>query len=296
MKIKKFYKISGLIVGITLGLLSLVLAIPIFFSIFGLGFFATTRAIIPIIAGPLIIFIVITFVCFRIGSKIGGKYEADLQNAERNGKRARIVLFISIIILLLGIAVFLFGISRLFSFYKSVGEEGGKNIEAGIAREKSYEQYATIGDVSFELQEPFSESRGINGKLVEMSLFKKLILVVPISVSQAGTYKVNVDYSDNEVGYALIRNSEQNLNVGINTVKIEFLASESFNNGYSSPQSSKGVARVRLSYLMMRQEFLESLNASERKKVEQFMINYEGSNINPNVPVYKFIGRKEIQF
>lgn len=295
MKIRKFYRIAGIIIGISLSLLSLILTVPIFFSLFGLGLFASSKAIIPIVVGPLIIFVVIIFICSYIGSKIGSRYEIDLQNIESDEKRAKNVLLISILLSLLGIVAFLFGISKLLSFYKSIGEEGRKNIEAGIEREKSHEQYAVIGDVSFELQEPFSEPRGIDGKLIEVSMFKKLVLVIPVSVSQAGTYQIHAQYSDSEVGGTPMKDVVQTFTVGANTVRVEFLTSESRERGYFSPESTKGTAQIQLSYVAFKKELVESSKSSgiDQKILEQFM---KDEGVSANSGVNKFVERKEVQF
>jgi hypothetical protein len=175
-----------------------------------------------------------------------------------------------------------------------------ETMNAGIEREKSFEQYAAIGDVSFEVQESFSESRAINGKLVEVSLFKKLILIVPITVSRAGTYQINAQYKDSEIGSTPRKDVIQALDVGANTVRITFLANESREYGYSSPKSTKGTAQIQLSYLASQQELLESLkldSTADQKVFQQFMKD-EGldKGVNPNSTVNKFVGRKEVQF
>ena len=174
-------------------------------------------------------------------------------------------------------------------------------MNAGIEREKAFEQYATIGDVGFEVQEPFSASREIDGKMVEVPLFKKLILVVPISVLRAGTYQVTASYSDNEFGGTAMKDVAQAFNVGSHTVRIEFLGHESSGAwGYPSPKSVGGRAQIQLSYLISRKALLDILksdSAIDQKMLQRFMED-EGldKGVKPNAVGNKFVGRKDVQF
>ena len=194
--------------------------------------------------------------------------------------------------------IFQFGL--LIIVVPVVLKKAEQRMQTGIQREKSFEQYATIGDVSFEVQEPFSQQWGINGKLVELSLFKKLVLIMPISVSRAGTYQVYAQYSDREIGGTPMKDITQTLNAGTNIIKIEFLANESREYGYTSPKSVGGTAQIQLYYLASQKELLDTLksdNTIKRKVLEQFM-KYEGLDKggSSNVTINKFVGRKEVQF
>ena len=291
---------GGFILAILLGLLTfvvtsviaLVIAIPFFFlekisesfnpiviiaGIFGLrelgGFFAAQFILIAFFAllGDFVTAIISWFI-------------------NRSKKLATVTFFSALIFQIIAVAFVL----------PAALKKSQETMNAGIEREKYFEQYATIGDVSFETQEPFSESRGINGKLVEVSLFKKLVLVVPISVSRAGSYQVNAQYSDKEIGSTPMKDVTQTLNVGTNIVKIEFLADESREYGYTSPKSAGGTAKIQLSYLASQKELLDSLKSdstTDQKILQQFMKD-EGldKGVNSNPTVSKFVGRKEVQF
>ena len=167
-----------------------------------------------------------------------------------------------------------------------------KTMNAGIEIEKSFKKYATIGDVKFEVQEPFSKF--VNGK--EVFLFQKLILIIPISVSRAGTYQISARYN-NETP---MKNVTQLLNAGANTIRIEFLANESREYGYFLPTSTKSIANIELSYSVSQKEILDNMKSDKTidPKILQQFIKDQGldKGINSNSNVNKFIGKKKVQF
>ena len=307
MRIQKIYKISGSIIGLALGLISLISTVPIFFGVFGIFLMASeSRLLTPawlIIIGPLGILVAILAVCYRLGSKIGRRLEADIQNEEKNKKRAVLVLWATILFLIFGIILVFLGVSNIRSFFKSGVEKGTETINAGIAEEKAYEQYATIGDVKVEPQGSTTFLNAVNGKMTEVSLFKKLVFTIPVSVSHAGTYEIYIRYNSNSSFYANSdspSNIRQVLDTGDHLVKVEFIAGEAPNLGYEAPKSVQGKVSVELNYLVSQKEILDSLVANddfEQKVLQQFMKD-EGldQGVSPDSTVNKFVGRKEVQF
>jgi|GEM_PF-2092965 len=307
MKIEKSYKISGLVIGLALGLVSLVFTFPIFLGIFGIFLLASeSRLLTPawlIIIGPLAILVTILTVCYHFGSKIGKKFEADIQNEEKNKKRAVLILWVAILFLILGVALFFLGASNIRSNFESTALKGAETMNAGIAEEKAYEQYATIGDVNIEPQGSTTFINAVNGKMTEVSLFKKLVFTVPISVSHAGTYEIYVRYNSNSSFYANSdspSNFRQVLGVGDHIIKLEFVAGEAPNLGYESPKSVQGKVSIELNYLATRKELLDSMksdNTVGQKVLQQFMKD-EGldQGVNTDSTVNKFVGKKEVQF
>ena len=173
-------------------------------------------------------------------------------------------------------------------------------MDAAIKAEHLYTQYASIGAVEFELQDPFKQSWGINGKLVELSLSKKLILVVPVSVLQAGTYQVNAYYRDTEIGSTPMKEIRRTLSVGTHIFRIEFPTSDSCQYGFSDPGTAKGIACVQLGYLASKKEIMESFKAYpsvDRWIFRQFI---KDAGLEKGVPsdavVNKFVAEKEIRF
>lgn len=297
MSIKKHYALSGLLIGIAVGFSSLPVTVPLSFGVFGLFLFATENAIIPIVGIPLAIYIAFAFTGYFIGLKVGRKREVDIQNGEKNKWRAKSVLFVALIVLLLGIATFVLGVSKIISSYKTGLAEGQKSAEKGKVIERTFEEYATIGDVAFELLEPWSYLEAVNGQIGEVSVFKKLVFTVPVTVSRSGTYRVHMRYEDAKVGALPSKEVVRALPVGVHRVVIEFPQDESKKFGYFSPKSAQAVALVQLSYLASSQELQaltgESNTLLEKKAMEAFM-RFEGGTV-PSA-VYKFVGKKEIQF
>ena len=65
----------------------------------------------------------------------------------------------------------------------------------GIEREKAFQQFAEIGNISYELQEQYSDREISNLHPEYGPIYKKLKIVVPISVLHAGAYLVTAQYS-----------------------------------------------------------------------------------------------------
>ena len=75
----------------------------------------------------------------------------------------------------------------------TVGQSQGI-IESGIEREKKYKQYAQLGDIKYEVYEPYSDREITNLYPEYGTIYKRLEIVVPISVAQPGIYMVAVEY------------------------------------------------------------------------------------------------------
>ena len=291
---------GGLILAILLGLLTFVItgaiALAISIPFFFLGKISESFNPIVIIAGIFGLrelggFFAAQFILIAVFALIGDFGSAIVSWVINRSKKLAAITFVSALIFqIIFVAIVLPATLKISQ----------KIMNAGIAHEKSYGQYATIGDVSFELQEPFSESRGINGKLVEVSLFKKLILVVPISVSQTGTYQVYARYRDSKIGSTPMKNITQALNLGANTIRIEFLANESREYGYVSPKSTKGIAKIQIAYLVSKKGLLDSIkwDSTVDQKVLQQFIKDEGldKEVSLDSTVNKFVGMQDVQF
>lgn len=175
--------------------------------------------------------------------------------------------------------------------------------EATIAAEESYTQYATMGNVSVEAQEPFTFPYYLDGELIEAPLFKKLVFTVPVAVTQAGTYSIYLKYTSNSINYANSKSPSditQFLDAGEHLVRIEFVAGAAPNLGYEAPSTVQGRAEVTLSYVASKQELMNSSgpkSAFEQKIYQQFL---EDERLNQAAPsratVNKFVERKEVQF
>lgn len=174
----------------------------------------------------------------------------------------------------------------------------------GIESEKSYEQFAKIGDVSFEVLDPYSDNTIGNSHPEHGPKYKILRIKVPISVSRAGAYQVNARYSFSragETGGTPMKAATQTLEIGKDTVTIEFAANEGSGYGYWSPSLVGGSAEIRLSYLASQKELLDRLKldpAEDRETLKQFMkdegLNSRKASLNPTI--YKFVERKMISF
>jgi hypothetical protein len=201
------------------------------------------------------------------------------------------------------VSALIFQIVALAIIIPTTLKKSQETMNAGIAQEESYEQYAVIEDVKVEPQEPFKFTYALNGKLTEALLFKKLVFTIPISVSHAGPYEINIQYTSNSNFYANSNSPstvKQVLNVGTNTVKIEFVAGNAPNLGYELPSSVKGDVIIQLNYLASKKELLDSLKSDsnvDQKVLQQFMKD-EGldQGVSSDSTVNKFVERKEIQF
>lgn len=185
----------------------------------------------------------------------------------------------------------------------AVLKKSQETMNRGIARENSYKGYATIGEVNVNLQELFKFPYALNGRLTEVSLFKRLVFTVPVSVSRAGKYQIYVRYVSNSSFYANSKsppNIIKSLDVGDHLVNIELIAGAAANLGYESPKLVNGKVLIDLSYLVSKKDLLNSIKSDstiDQKIYEQFIKDEElNQRINPDPTVSKFVARKEVQF
>ena len=179
-----------------------------------------------------------------------------------------------------------------------------ETIQSGIAREQSYQQYAQIGDVSFDVQEPYSDIEIGNRHPEYGPMYKKLRISIPVSVSQPGTYQVNVRYrfsKAGESGSAPMKEAVGTSGIGQQTMQVEFLAHEISSYGFWSPASVGGIAEVQLSYLASEKELLDKIGSDstiDQKILEQFLkdegLDKREAKTKPTIN--KFIEKKEIHF
>jgi hypothetical protein len=282
----------GLLTFVVTGVIAFVIAIPYFL----LGTAAAGLDPITIIAGIFGLrelggFFAAQFILILLIALLGDFGTAIISwFVNRSGKLAAVTFVSALAFQVIAVAVV---VPATMKMSQAI-------MEAGSEHESAFERYAIIGEVTFELQEPFTDSRGIDSRLVEVSLFKKLILVVPISVSRAGPYNVFARYTDHsEFGETLVKEVRQTLSAGSNIVRIEFLPHQSRQYGYPSPKSVGGSAEIQLSYLVSRKALLGSLVSDriiDQKILQQFMKD-EGldKGAKPAI-VNKFVGRKEVQF
>jgi hypothetical protein len=121
----------------------------------------------------------------------------------------------------------------------STMKQSQKTMEAGIEAEKSYQQFAKIGEVGYEIK-PYPASTPIANSFPEYGpMGKKLVITVPVVVNKTGTYLVNAQYRVSKGSLSAntpIRDATQYLDVGENIVKVEFSANESGGSyGFWSP-------------------------------------------------------------
>jgi len=156
-------------------------------------------------------------------------------------------------------------------------KQSQRTMEDSLARELAYAQHATIGEASYETKGKYSDDEITNLYPEYGPLYRKLVITVPISVSQAGPYRVAVEYGFTSNGLSRSTPQKQvtrNLDAEEHTVRFEFLASESRGSyGYWSPGSVGGKIWVQLDYFAPKTGIL-----------------------NDGHTVAKFVGRKETQF
>lgn len=182
--------------------------------------------------------------------------------------------------------------------------ESQETIQSGIEREQSYQQYAHIGDVYFTVQEPYSDIEIGNRHLEFGPMYKKLRILVPVSVSQPGTYQINVRYrfsKEGESGSAPMKEAVATRGVGTQTMEVAFLAHEISSYGFWSPDSVGGTADVQLFYLASEKELLDQIGYNskvDQRIFEQLLkderLDQREAQTNPTIN--KFIEKKEVRF
>lgn len=154
-------------------------------------------------------------------------------------------------------------------------KESREITEARIEYEKSFRQFAKIGNASFSVHEPYPDVEIVNRRLEYGHMYKKLRIVVPISVLQAGVYQVHIRYrffKAGEWGSTPMKDVTETFDVGEHTTEVEFLADGSF--GFWSPESIGGTAEIKLFYLISEKELLDKMNSGpsvDKKIIEQIL-------------------------
>jgi hypothetical protein len=186
-------------------------------------------------------------------------------------------------------------------------KESQELMEAGIEFEKSFKKFAKIGNASFSVQEPYSDAEIGNRRSEYGPKYKKLRIVVPVSVSHAGVYQVHVRYSfskDGEWGSTPAKDATEAFDVGEHAVEIEFIADGSY--GFWSPAAVNGTVEIKLSYLVPEKDMVDEMKSDLDKEIhEQIMkgkeqlLKSQGLDIKDaqaKLTINKFIERKEVHF
>lgn len=282
----------GLLTFVITPVIAFIIAIPFFF----LGKVSGIFNPIGIIAGIFGLrdlggFFAAQIILIGFFALIGDLGTAMVSRFINRSKKLVVITFVSALI---------FQVGSVAIFLPPALKKSQQAMQRGIEREKSFGQYAEIGDVTYEVQ-GVDPGLNFNNPHPEFGdIYSKLKILVPISVSRAGTYQVNAQYSDREIGSTPMKDVTQTFDVGTHIIKIEFLPNESRDYGYSSPKSVGGKAEIQLSYLASQKELFESLksdNTIDQKALRQFMKD-EGIDrrANSKSMVNKFVGRKEVQF
>jgi hypothetical protein len=183
-------------------------------------------------------------------------------------------------------------------------KDSKETMMAEIRSEKVYQHFAKIGNVGFEVKEPYSDIEIDNLHPEYGLLYKKLQINIPLSVSQAGVYQVHFRYSfskANKTGGTPMKNTTKSFGVGEHTMQVEFLAHEISNYGFWSPASVGGTVDIQLSYLASENELLDKISsdsAIDKKIFDQFLKD-EGLKTRlakAKPTINKFVERKAIQF
>lgn len=211
-----------------------------------------------------------------------------------HSRKLAVITFISALGLQLavGAVVFIFTMQRAQS-----------TMQEGIEQERAYQQYARIGEIVYSAHEPYTDWQAVNGQMVQTSLYRRLVISIPVSVAQAGTYQAGIRYSGDAAGTVNLATTRkqvvQELGVGAQVMTAEFQFAESGGYGYLTPKT----AQVELYYLASKEEILGqmrsgSANTREREIVEQFVKEQglEDSGLDGESTFRKFVERKEVQF
>lgn len=202
------------------------------------------------------------------------------------------------------ISAIIFQIVAVFMILPATIKQSQRFMESGIDRERQYKQYAQIGDIDYEVYEQYSDREITNLHPEYGPIYKKLEIVVPISVSQPGIYAVAVEYrfaKEKLLGNTRMKEIRRTFEAKDHTVKIEFVANEAGGHyGYWSPNNVDGSATVQLNYLASKKEIVENLkfeSSIEKNILEQFIDDERLDEENRKAhTVRKFIEIKQTQF
>jgi len=287
----------GLLTFVLTPLVAIVITMPFFF----LGQISENFNPVVIIAGifglrELEGFFLAQFILIASLALLGAFATATISWLINRTKRLAVVTLVSALV---------FQIVAFAITIPSTIKQSQKAMEAGIETEKSYRQFAKIGNVGYEIQ-PYAASEPIANTFPEYGpMGKKLEIIVSISVDQEGTYLITAQYTvskENLSANTPMKDVTRYLTVGENTVRIEFQANESGGSyGYWSPTYVGGSAEIQLIYLASEKELLDKItSSSERSKkiVEQFLkdegLDKQKAQTRPSIN--KFVEKKSVHF
>ena len=135
-------------------------------------------------------------------------------------------------------------------------------------------------------------------------MYKKLRILIPVSITQPGVYQVKVQYSFSkaeESGSTPVRGVTATFGVGEHTMTVEYFAHEISSYGFWSPASVGGIADIQLFYLASEKELLDKTGSDSEiddEILEQFLKDegLDKGEARTKPTINKFIERKEVRF
>lgn len=185
-----------------------------------------------------------------------------------------------------------------------------ESTEAYTKLRDEYQTYAKINGATFKMDEEFSKEWDIMipNKLPEEDgpRYKILQITVPISVSQAGTYKTSIKYRfsrGDETRETQIKSVTKIFTPGEHLVAIDFIPDDFTTHSYEfwSPEFVGGIVTVNLSYMISEKEASERSpkpnSILERRIHEQYLKDFGLDEREPStdLTLNKFVEKKEIQ-
>jgi len=149
------------------------------------------------------------------------------------------------------VSAFVFQVLFLAIVIPVTAKVSNKIMETGIEHERAYQKFAKIGKATFKTEGQFTATEVKNPHPEYGPLYKKLQILIPVSVLHKGSYQINVRYSFPENGNIStpLKTTTGYFDAGEHTMLVEFLYNEISSYGYWSPDSAKGFANIELSYI-----------------------------------------------
>jgi hypothetical protein len=211
--------------------------------------------------------------------------------------RSALITFMSACLVQLG--MFTFAVPLLLEHSSEEGRRAGEVLQKF---DSSFEEVATIGNAAFELQSRYGKT-AYNPHPEYGPMYRNLEFRIPVFVSRAGTYRIEITYGyskDGFEGHSKAKEITSRFDPGGHLVTALFAPWDAGTYGYWSPRKTAGKCQIQVFYLASRREVDEMLKTDPRISkgwLEGFHRAARDTDENsPEPSLPKFVARSETSF
>lgn len=163
--------------------------------------------------------------------------------------------------------------------------------------ENAIKTYAAIGDISFQTEGSSVDRMAFQGEMIDLSVFRKLTIIVPVVVRHPGEYEVFLKYQDNGMCADQQKTVVRSLSEGTHLINVELINEPRRFGCFEDPSGVEGVADIQLAYLVPYKDLMNVLRAQNNPMFKRFEEDEQrAGKKDSDRLVGKFIQAKSISF